>query len=50
MDDRGKCVLTDFGQSEIRSEVYRITGKEQYARELLCFPLHSSLTVWSGDI
>ncbi|KAI0945901.1 hypothetical protein AcV7_010017 [Taiwanofungus camphoratus] len=26
VDDRGHCVLTDFGQSEMKSEAYRISG------------------------
>ncbi|KZT05047.1 uncharacterized protein LAESUDRAFT_750759 [Laetiporus sulphureus 93-53] len=26
VNDRGHCVITDFGQSEIKSEVYRISG------------------------
>ena len=26
MDDRGHCVISDFGQSEIKSEVYRLSA------------------------
>ncbi|KAH9921625.1 uncharacterized protein B0H18DRAFT_1121320 [Fomitopsis serialis] len=26
VDDRGHCVISDFGQSEIKSEVYRLSG------------------------
>ena len=26
VDDRLHCVITDFGQSKLRSEVYRLTG------------------------
>ncbi|KAK7677870.1 hypothetical protein QCA50_019182 [Cerrena zonata] len=26
VDDSGHCVITDFGQSELRSEVYRLSG------------------------
>ncbi|KAH9886504.1 hypothetical protein C8Q73DRAFT_658100 [Cubamyces lactineus] len=28
VDDRGHCVLSDFGQSEMRSEAYRLSGVE----------------------
>lgn len=27
VDDRGHCVISDFGQSEIKSEVYRLNGE-----------------------
>ncbi|KZT67854.1 hypothetical protein DAEQUDRAFT_693396 [Daedalea quercina L-15889] len=26
VDDRGHCVISDFGQSEIKSEIYRLSG------------------------
>lgn len=26
VDDDGRCVISDFGQSEMKSEVYRISG------------------------
>ena len=26
VDDRGHCVIADFGQSELKSEVYRLSG------------------------
>jgi abelson tyrosine-protein kinase 1 len=26
VDDNYRCVISDFGQSEMKSEVYRITG------------------------
>jgi hypothetical protein len=26
VDDKIRCVISDFGQSEMKSEVYRITG------------------------
>jgi abelson tyrosine-protein kinase 1 len=29
VDDDTRCVISDFGQSEMKSEVYRITGISQ---------------------
>jgi len=33
VDDKLRCVITDFGQSEMRSEAYRISGTQE-PREL----------------
>jgi hypothetical protein len=29
VDDKLRCVITDFGQSEMRSEAYRISGTQE---------------------
>lgn len=26
VDDKGHCIISDFGQSEMKSEAYRISG------------------------
>jgi serine/threonine protein kinase len=33
VDDRLHCVITDFGQSRLRSEVYRLTGGTEKGEE-----------------
>ena len=32
VDDNYRCVISDFGQSEMKSEVYRITGRSGFGQ------------------
>ena len=34
VDDNHRCVISDFGQSELKSEVCRITGSSMKSRRL----------------
>ena len=53
MDDRHHCVISDFGQSEMKTEVYRISGLPlpRASLSLYCLGLpHQRLVITDGTL